>query len=73
MFFMCFVCRTIEETFSNFLNIEILGDLPKDNHQLLLLRRDFLMILEDLCKDNHQLLLLRSVGCHRPALGETKK
>ena len=63
--------------FLNFLNIEILGDLPKDNHQLLLLRRDFLMILEDLCKDNHQLLLFRRAGCHpaatRPALGETKK
>ena len=69
--------RRIVFVFLNFLNIEILVDLPKDNHQLLIFRIDFLMILVDLCKDNHQLLIFRRAGRYpdaaRPALGETKK
>ena len=61
----------------DFLKMMISEDLCKDNHQLLLVRRDFLVISEDLCKDNRQLLLVRRAGrppdAPRPALGETKK
>ena len=77
IYVFCLSYYRIVFVFLNFLNIEILGDLPKDNHQLLIFRIDFLMILIDLCKDNHQLLIFRRAGRHpaatRPALGETKK
>ena len=60
--------------FSPFLKMMISEDLCKDNHQLLLLRRDFLVISEDLCKDNQELRLLRRAGCPpRSVLGGTKK